>query len=122
MKDGLWGKHWRLMAALAGVLAAMAVGAGIALAVSQGTAGELSYRLKESTVDPSGFRTVKAPCPNTRHVTGGGYDAATPVKAYVSIPYDSSDGGTVPDDGWKVRFYNPDAGTALVDVYAVCDD
>ncbi len=114
----------RLLAALAGALAIMAVGAGIALAVSQslGTAGELNYQINETSIDAGDPTTVKARCQSTRHVTGGGYDTLSDTQINESRPYDSGDNGTAPDDGWAVEFNPPGIGQAAVAVYAICDN
>jgi hypothetical protein len=123
MSNGLRRRRWLVLAALGGVLAIMAVGAGIALAVSQGTAGELNYQRTETAISSGDTITLKARCPSTRHVTGGGYEkesAGTRVNA--SRPFDSGDSGLVPDDGWEVEFGAPSGGKTIVAVYAICDD
>jgi len=116
-------RRWLVLAALGGVLAIMAVGAGIALAVSQGTAGELNYQRNETAVSGPVNQTVKARCPQLRHVTGGGYEHVSEVEVEASRPFDSGDAGTVPDDGWEVEFAPSGAAVEeFVAVYAICDD
>jgi hypothetical protein len=117
-------RRWLVLGAIAGVLVIMAVGAGIALAVSesQGTAGELNYQRNASTMQGgTALATRKARCPTTRHVTGGGFEVSSGTQVIKSTPYDGGDAGTVPDDGWMAVFGRLSGEDSVV-VWAVCDD
>ena len=109
------------MAALA------AIGAGVAIAVSAGTAGELNYQVKTFTLqgtEPGASQsfTRKVNCPPQRHVTGGGFQGDDAAGAQDGRPFDGADAGTVPDDGWAVTASIFGTNTGDVTVYAICDD
>jgi hypothetical protein len=123
MRSGPSRRPWLALVALGGVMALMVVGAGIAFAVSQGTAGELNYQRSETGISSGDTITEKARCPSTRHVTGGGYEKeSAATRVHTSRPFDSGDAGLVPDDGWEVAFIAPSGGETIVAVYAICDD
>jgi hypothetical protein len=114
-------RRWLVLAALTGALAIMAVGAGIALAVNRGTAGELNYRSVSEETPKAGSFSIRASCPSDRHVTGGGYQLGSLQQQVTgSRPFDGTDNGSIPDDGWLVNGENDSPQT--ISVYAICDD
>ena len=104
-----------------------AVGVGVAIAVNGGTAGELNYQ--RSTFSLTGTQPgqtqsfqKKERCPANRHVTGGGFDGDNNANAQEGRPFDGSDAGTVPDDGWAVTATIFGTNSGKVTVWAICDD
>ncbi len=67
------------------------------------SAGGFKYVSKEGRVKAEKSKTVKAPCPgNTQVWWGGASSSAFFGEASINgIPYDGSDAGSQPDDGWK---------------------
>jgi hypothetical protein len=118
----------RVFAALGIAAALMAVGAGIAAAVGNGTEGELNYQretftLVGTTPGMVQFDQRKVKCIDGRHVTGGGSENLdTQGGAFDGRPYDGPDGDKVPDDGWMVDTSIYGENTGRVAVYAICDD
>jgi hypothetical protein len=106
----------------------MAVGAGIAAGVGNGTEGELNYQketftLVGTTPGVAQFDTRKVKCIDGRHVTGGGSESIdSQGGAFDGRPYDGPDGDKVPDDGWKVDTSIFGENTGRITVYAICDD
>jgi hypothetical protein len=118
----------RAFTALGIAVALMAVGAGIAMAVSDGTAGELNYQRETFTVvgtNSGGFTNEvrKVKCIDGRHVTGGGFEPLDGLAdAQNGRPYDGRDGDAIPDDGWAVTSSVYGNNTGEIAVYAICDD
>jgi hypothetical protein len=105
-------------------IAIAALGAGVAMAVNLGTAGELNYQRETYTIqgtNSQNYFTRRATCPASRHVTGGGFEAVN-GNGEDPRPFDGGDAGTVPDDGWAVTLEIGSGTTGELTVYAICDD
>jgi hypothetical protein len=82
------------------------------------------YRSKTTTAGPLAkagggvVGGVKVECPKRFHASGGG--VAGDLRLRTSEPYDGTDKGLAPDDGWKARFYAPGGAEEVVDVRVVC--
>jgi hypothetical protein len=65
--------------------------------------------------------TLRARCPRGSSVTGGGFDSEgnNADALFVSAPFDGSDRGAKPDDGWRLRLLSGQAGR-LATVRAIC--
>ena len=118
----------RVLAAVGVTTVVMAVvGVGVAIAVNAGTAGELNYQRSTFTLqgNQSGqvqYGTKKVRCPANRHVTGGGFQGDDDANAQEGRPFDGTDAGTVPDDGWAVTTTIFGFNSGNVTVWAICDD
>ena len=73
---------------------------------------------------PAKKRTiVKASCPGSKHVLGGGARASGPFlsqRIVASAPYDSKDPGKKPDDGWRAVVDNLGDTRYKVTADAIC--
>lgn len=79
-------------------------------------------RVEEKTVKAGSAKTLRAACPSSKHVYGGGfYSSATYGKTSTrsSRPYDGPDADNVRDDGWEATFYSY-SGDWSVFAYALC--
>lgn len=82
-----------------------------------------AYRKSSVTVPAGATARAKALCPGGRPVLGGGVRASGPAGAsHVtgSRPVDSSDAGTVPEDGWLGAVANTSARDVTLTVHAIC--
>jgi len=72
-----------------------------------------TYKSKNVTTDVNAAVTLKAECPKSKSVTGGGaFMSGNSSQAHIvtTAPIDNkSDKDKIPDDGWKVKYFN-DAG------------
>jgi hypothetical protein len=85
--------------------------------------GAHSYPKKKVTVKAGKARTAKVSCDRDEHVLDGGITLLEPGNTGAinsSYPFDSSDEGKTPDDGWKVRVSNGSAAKAKGTAFAVC--
>jgi hypothetical protein len=65
-------------------------------------------------------RTIQAPCPAGKRVTGGGYATTRPLDVFLNMSYDSAANG-FGYNGWTLTAYNANlAGSADVSVVAYC--
>ena len=81
------------------------------------------YRYVTKDAEAFGYSTLKAPCPRKTHVlSGGALNSASFNDAHLihSYPYDSSDRGRWPDDGWKVLLNGNFVTGIPTAVYAIC--
>lgn len=84
--------------------------------------GGYKYIRQGKEMKPATTRVITASCPPKMHVLGGGPQAsvdALHLYASSSYPFDGSDQGNVPDDGWKIRFTSYDEDAAPM-TWAVC--
>jgi hypothetical protein len=85
--------------------------------------GTVRYAGNHRTVSAGTGGLARAACPAGTHVAGGGGTLSGPAgQAYLSwsVPYDSGDPGTNPDDGWEVRAYNQGGAPKTLSVNATC--
>jgi hypothetical protein len=81
------------------------------------------YATGRRSVGPGSAALVRAACPSGTHVAGGGADlSGSATQAYLnwSVPYDSNDADSRPDDGWRARAYNQGGPAKTLTVRATC--
>jgi hypothetical protein len=86
-------------------------------------AGGVRYATAQATAPAGTGMSASAQCPGTTHVSGGGATLNGSADAgYLNAlnPIDSSDPGTLPDDGWRARGFNRTGLQKRLDVYATC--
>ena len=81
----------------------------------------LRYVRQDVPDSPTGIRAAKVPCPDGRHVLGGGIFIAT-SESFVNstYPYDGADRDRKPDDGWAGRVLDTIGGFGGMEAYAIC--
>jgi hypothetical protein len=85
--------------------------------------GTLRHREKDLQIGAGKTKSAKVGCPGARHVAGGGgLLNAAPGDGWInsSYPVDDGDRGRRPDDGWRVRIYNDDGDSHVMEVHAIC--
>jgi hypothetical protein len=86
--------------------------------------GTHGYPSTSVRVNAGKTATAKIPCGPGAHVLDGGIKALEPEGPGAGInssyPYDSSDRGNTPDDGWKVRLFNGTPEDGKAKAIAVC--
>lgn len=68
-------------------------------------------------------KTVRAACPSSKHVYGGGFYSNGGVGSTITLgsrPYDGPDADGVRDDGWEATFFNYSGSDWTVSAYALC--
>jgi len=88
-----------------------------------GTEGGFNYRSETASLPGNAQTLIRANCPNSKSVTGGGVFSSalfgdTAVNS--SNPFDDGDAGSTPDDGWLAYVDNYSGTTASGTVYAIC--
>jgi hypothetical protein len=75
-------------------------------------------------ISPGEGGSLAVPCPGRKRPTGGGVrlSGAEGDGGFVNstFPYDDGDRGSVPDDGWKGRAFNPAGASKTMEVTAIC--
>ena len=67
--------------------------------------------------------SLRVACPVNEHVVGGGVKltgAQNMGRMFASFPYDSTDKGKTPDDGWQIGVYNLGGGKKTATGWAIC--
>ena len=93
-------------------------------AVCGGVAGT-SYRTHDQATPGKERTVVKAACGTGEHVLGGGgHESGTfgTQRLVGSAPFDSSDNGDAPDDGWRIAVDNVKRKQRSATAFAVCAD
>lgn len=88
-----------------------------------GDVNGLAYPLTDKRTSKRGRTVLKAPCPGSKHVLGGGVRATGPFlsqRVVGSAPYDSADPGKKRDDGWRAVVDNLSGKKRKMTAAAVC--
>ena len=85
--------------------------------------GGRSVESKQRMLKANTTRKLSAGCDADRHVIGGGAlisGALSAARLNSSYPFDSSDAGKKPDDGWRARGVNLASSNLDFEVFAIC--
>ncbi len=80
-------------------------------------------RMEEKKLQAGSEKTVRAACPPSKHVYGGGFFSSGNLEdtiARSSRPYDGPDADKVRDDGWEATFFESGTPFAYIYAYALC--
>jgi hypothetical protein len=93
---------------------------GICLRPADFDAG-LKYVYRDVPDSSNGNRSAKVACGGGYHAVGGG-GLIAPSESWInsSYPVDGGDPGRTPDDGWKVRVFDPVGGIGGFVIEVVC--
>jgi len=88
-------------------------------------AGTRVLNTVKAVAEPDKGATAMAPCPSGTHVTSGGGQVTGDTEVtrlHSSSPFDGGDRDKRPDDGWRVRAYNPSNSAVQVVANVFCAD